>query len=64
MTALSEKLDVEVSTVDEYGLDGDMLEAQAFGFLAVRVLRGLYTSSTNTTGVSLPLSGGKVSYPN
>jgi anhydro-N-acetylmuramic acid kinase len=64
MTALSEKLDVEVSTVDEYGLDGDMLEAQAFGFLAVRVLRGLSTSSTNTTGVSLPLSGGKVSYPN
>ena len=27
------------------GLDGDMLEAQAFAFLAVRVMRGLPTSA-------------------
>ena len=64
LSALKNTLNVEVSTVDEYGLDGDMLEAQAFGFLAVRVLRGLNTSSNGTTGVIKAISGGKISYPN
>lgn len=64
LSALKNTLDAEVSTVDEYGLDGDMLEAQAFGFLAVRVLRGLNTSSRNTTGVLKAVSGGKISFPN
>jgi anhydro-N-acetylmuramic acid kinase len=38
-----------------------MLEAQAFAYLAVRVLRGLPTSAPGTTGVRLPVSGGRVS---
>ncbi len=54
---------VPVEPVEAVGLDGDMLEAQAFGFLAVRVLRGLPTSAAGTTGVRLPVSGGRVSRP-
>ncbi|TNC50460.1 anhydro-N-acetylmuramic acid kinase [Rubellimicrobium rubrum] len=52
-----------VEPVEAHGLDGDMLEAQAFAFLAVRVLRGLPTSAPGTTGVGAPLVGGIVSQP-
>ena len=53
----------QVDPVEAVGLDGDLLEAQAFAFLAVRVLRGLPTSAPGTTGVRLPVSGGRVSRP-
>jgi anhydro-N-acetylmuramic acid kinase len=49
--------------VEAVGLDGDMLEAQAFAFLAVRVLRGLPTSAPGTTGCPAPVSGGQVGRP-
>ena len=52
-----------VRPVEDVGLDGDMLEAQAFAFLAARVLRGLPTSSPTTTGVSALVGGGIVSRP-
>jgi anhydro-N-acetylmuramic acid kinase len=52
-----------VEPVEAAGLDGDMLEAQAFAFLAVRVLRGLPTSAPSTTGARLPVSGGRISRP-
>ncbi|MEM9428122.1 MAG: anhydro-N-acetylmuramic acid kinase [Pseudomonadota bacterium] len=50
-----------VAAVEAVGLDGDMLEAQAFGYLAVRVLRGLPTSFPETTGARLPVCGGRIS---
>jgi anhydro-N-acetylmuramic acid kinase len=52
-----------VDPVEAVGLDGDMLEAQAFAFLAVRVARGLPTSCPSTTGVRANIGGGIVSYP-
>lgn len=52
---------VTVGPVEAVGLDGDMLEALAFGWLAVRVLRGLPTSCRSTTGVAAAVSGGTVS---
>jgi anhydro-N-acetylmuramic acid kinase len=39
---------------------GDALEAQAFGFLAVRSLRGLPLSFPSTTGVPAALRGGRL----
>jgi anhydro-N-acetylmuramic acid kinase len=42
------------------GWDGDALEAQAFAYLAVRSLRGLPLSLPTTTGVSRPLTGGRL----
>lgn len=47
--------------VEDAGLNGDMLEAQAFAYLAVRVLRGLPTSALGTTGVAVPVAGGRIS---
>ena len=48
---------------EAHGLDGDMLEALAFAFLAVRVARGLATSCPSTTGVAANVGGGRISRP-
>jgi anhydro-N-acetylmuramic acid kinase len=63
MGLLAARSNAPVEPVEAVGLDGDMLEAQAFAYLAVRVLRGLPTSAPGTTGVRLPVSGGRVSRP-
>jgi len=49
-----------VDPVEAVGWDGDALEAQCFGFLAVRSLRGLPLSLPTTTGVPRPMPGGRV----
>ena len=54
---------IEVAPVEEVGLDGDMLEAQAFAYLAVRVARGWPTSCPGTTGVAAAVGGGILSRP-
>ncbi|HVL21161.1 MAG TPA: anhydro-N-acetylmuramic acid kinase, partial [Amaricoccus sp.] len=63
MAMLASRSNAPVEAVEAAGLDGDMLEAQAFAFLAARVLRGLPTSAPSTTGARLPVSGGRVSRP-
>lgn len=63
MAMIKAGVEAEVLAVEEVGLDGDMLEAQAFAFLALRVARGLPTSAPGTTGVAAPIGGGKISYP-
>ena len=59
MAVLSEALGAPVAPVESEGWQGDALEAQAFGFLAVRSLRGLPLSLPSTTGVPRPLTGGR-----
>ncbi len=63
MEMLAVSLDCPVAAVEEVGLDGDMLEAQAFAYLAARVARGLPTSCPSTTGVSAAVGGGVLSRP-
>lgn len=63
MEAIARRSGLAVLPVEALGLDGDMLEAQAFAWLAVRVLRGLPTSAPATTGVAAPISGGRISQP-
>jgi anhydro-N-acetylmuramic acid kinase len=63
MAALAEALEVPVEPVERVGWDGDMLEAQCFGFLAARVLAGLPISFPGTTGVPRPLPGGRIARP-
>jgi len=63
MEMLRAALDCPVDPVEAVGLDGDMLEAQAFAHLAVRVMRGLPTSAPGTTGVRACVSGGILSQP-
>ena len=61
MQMLAASVDCAVRPVEDAGLDGDMLEAQAFAYLAVRVARGLPTSCPGTTGVRAAVSGGTLS---
>ncbi len=63
MAELRRRIPVAIDPVEAVGLDGDMLEAQAFAFLAVRVLRKLPTSAPGTTGTPALIGGGQVSRP-
>ncbi|TDK51975.1 anhydro-N-acetylmuramic acid kinase [Antarcticimicrobium luteum] len=63
MEMLRVSLDCPVEPVEAVGLDGDMLEAQAFAYLAVRVAYGMATSCPGTTGVRALVGGGIVSRP-
>lgn len=63
MGGLRAALKCPVLPVEEAGLDGDFLEAQAFAYLAARVLNGMPTSAPGTTGVAAPVGGGRRSQP-
>lgn len=63
MAMLTDLMGCEVVPVETVGLDGDMLEAQAFAYLAVRVAMGLPTSCPGTTGVRAAIGGGQISRP-
>lgn len=52
-----------VTAVEDHGLDGDMLEAQAFAFLALRHRKGLPGSGPATTGSRAPVIAGRLSLP-
>ena len=60
MAALAQRLCVAVEPVEAVGWDGDMLEAQAFAYLAVRRLRGLPASGPTTTGAAHAVVGGVI----
>ena len=63
MRALAEALSAPVEPVEAVGWDGDALEAQCFGFLAVRVATGLPLSFAGTTGAAGPTLGGRIVNP-
>jgi len=60
---LSHYLEASVLAIEHAGWDGDALEAQAFGYLAVRAFKKLPITFPSTTHVFAPLSGGSVHYP-
>jgi len=49
-----------IKLIDEYGIDGDFIESQAFAYLAIRSHLKLPISFPETTGVKEPCSGGKI----
>jgi anhydro-N-acetylmuramic acid kinase len=63
MRWLRDLLGIPVSPVDELGWSGDALEAEAFAYLAVRSHLGLPLSVPGTTGVKVPVTGGKFYKP-
>lgn len=60
---IKERVHEPVRLASDLGWDRDMLEAQAYGFLAARSLNGLPLTFPETTGVQEPLSGGTVHRP-
>jgi anhydro-N-acetylmuramic acid kinase len=63
LRSLAQRVGAKVSTADEVGWSADMMEAQAFAYLAVRSLRGLPLSFPSTTGVPAPTTGGVLARP-
>lgn len=58
MRGFATLLQVPVEPVEAVGWNGDLLEAECFGYLAVRSRRGLPLSLPGTTGVPHPMPGG------
>jgi len=63
MQALRVRLGVAVDPIEAIGWDGDLIEANAFAFMAVRSLHGQPISFPGTTGVRQPMTGGKLHRP-
>lgn len=63
MDMIAARCAVPVAPIEDAGFDGDMIEAQAFAYLAVRVAKGLPTSCPGTTGVAAAVGGGTLSRP-
>ena len=49
-----------VQLIDEYGVDGDFVESQAFAYLAIRSYLKLPISFPKTTGVKKRCTGGVI----
>jgi anhydro-N-acetylmuramic acid kinase len=59
LAQLRQRLAAPVRVAEDLGWMGDAIEAQAFGYLAVRSILRLPLSWPGTTGVSEPVTGGR-----
>ena len=57
---LSHKKNINLNFIDDYSLNGDYIESQAFGYLAIRSFLNLPISYPKTTGCVTPTVGGKL----
>ena len=57
---LSNKSNISLESIDEYNFNGDYIESQAFGYLAIRAFLSLPISYPKTTGCETPTVGGKL----
>ena len=53
----------KVAAAEEFGFNGDSMEAEAWAYLAVRSARGLPLTFPGTTGVQTPMTGGVLAGP-
>jgi anhydro-N-acetylmuramic acid kinase len=58
MQALTKQAPCPVRQAENFGWDGQAIEAQAFAFLGVRSLKGLPLTFPTTTGAAAPTCGG------
>ena len=63
MKELAARARVPVTGLEAYGWSADSLEAEGFGYLAVRRLRELPATFPGTTGVSVPMLAGEIALP-
>ena len=57
---LTDKTKISLDVIDKYNFDGDYIESQAFGYLAIRSFLNLPISYTKTTGCLTPTIGGEL----
>ena len=58
MKSFENKIDCPLIKIDDYGIDGDFVESQAFAYLAIRSYLKLPISFPGTTGCKEPTTGG------
>ena len=56
----SNQTNISLDIIDNYKYDGDYIESQAFGYLAIRSFLNLPISFPKTTGCDKPTVGGKI----
>lgn len=49
-----------IQSIDDYGINGDYVESQAFAYFAIRSFLGLPISFPKTTGCKKPTTGGEI----
>ncbi|MDC6482994.1 anhydro-N-acetylmuramic acid kinase [Candidatus Pelagibacter sp.] len=57
---LSNKSNISLELIDKYNFNGDYIESQAFGYLAIRTYLNLPISYPKTTNCAAPTVGGKI----
>ena len=51
---------IKIQNIDDYGINGDFVESQAFAFLAIRSMLNLPISFPSTTGCKKSSTGGEI----
>ena len=51
---------ISLSLIDDFSIDGDFVESQAFAYIAIRSYIKIPISFPLTTGVNLPCEGGDI----
>ena len=52
--------EINLEPIDQYEIEGDFVESQAFAYLAIRSLLKLPISFPSTTGCNKPITGGEI----
>ena len=53
-------LKYEIKLIDEFSVDGDFIESQAFAYLSIRSYLKKPISYPGTTNVNIPVTGGEI----
>ena len=60
MKSIQKKIKLELLNIDDFGINGDFVESQAFAYLAIRSILKLPISFPDTTGCKEPCTGGVI----
>ena len=55
---IEDKINIPIKLIDDFGIDGDYIESQAFAYLAIRSFLKLPISFPDTTGCKKACTGG------
>ena len=58
--SIEEKINFPLKLIDDFGINGDFVESQAFAYLAIKSYLNLPISFPETTGVREPCTGGTI----
>ena len=60
MKSIQKKIKVKLLSIDDFGINGDFVESQAFAYLAIRSFLKLPITFPSTTGCDKPTTGGEI----